>query len=94
MVNDIARAFFEAKATRQICVSLPGEVLEPGEHKKDLVGYLEMSLYGTRDAAMNWPEEVAKQMKLWGFVRGVYNPCLYYNPLTGLQTMVHGDGVS
>ena len=30
-------------------------------------------------------------MKLWGFVRGVYNPCLYYSPLTGLQTMVHGD---
>ena len=30
-------------------------------------------------------------MKQWGFIRGVYNPCLYYNPSLDLKTLVHGD---
>ena len=50
-----------------------------------------MSLYGTRDAAMNWQEEVAKEMSRWGFKRGKYNPCVYWHPQTKLMVMVHGD---
>ena len=50
-----------------------------------------MSLYGTRDAAMNWQEEVAKEMNKWGCRRGRYNPCIYWNEKTGLMTLVHGD---
>jgi len=50
-----------------------------------------MSLYGTRDAAMNWQEEVAKEMARWGFRRGQYNPCVYWHPQTKLMVMVHGD---
>ena len=57
----------------------------------DSVGHLQMSLYGTRDAAMNWQGEVAKEMKGWGFTRGRYNPCLYWRREWGLMTMVHGD---
>ena len=61
MVNDVARAFFEAKAIRKICVELPDECAEScGGHN---VGLLRQSLYGTRDAAMNWQEEVAKEMR-------------------------------
>ena len=51
-----------------------------------------MSLYGTRDAAMNWQEEVARVMPKNGFVRGRYNPCLYYHRGMGLRTFLHGDG--
>ena len=50
-----------------------------------------MSLYGTRDGAMNWQEEVAREMIKWGFRRGRYNPCLYHNASTGLICMVHED---
>ena len=49
------------------------------------------SLYGTRDAAVNWQNEVKKQMKGWGFKQGEYNPCLYVHEKLGLKTMVHGD---
>ena len=48
MINDVARAFFEAKATRQVCVELPSEGLTEEDRNKDLVGILSMSLYGTR----------------------------------------------
>ena len=77
MVNDVSRAFFEAPAMRQVCVELPSEDVTETDIRLDNVGHLQMSLYGTRDAAMNWQEEVAKEMKGWGFIRGRYNPCLY-----------------
>ena len=77
MINDVSRAFFEAPAVRQVCVELPDEDITSADKIADRVGYLQMSLYGTRDAAMNWQEEVAKEMIKWGFKRGRYNPCIY-----------------
>ena len=74
MINDVARAFLEAPATRDICIEIPKEDLSEADRRHDHVGHLRMSLYGTRDAAMNWQEEVAKEMRRLGFVRGQYNP--------------------
>merc|ERR1712086_1148632 len=89
MVNDVARAFFEAKAIRKLCVELPAECAEGcGGHN---VGLLRQSLYGTRDAAMNWQEEVARGMRGWGFSRGQYNPCLYTHAERRVQVFLHGD---
>ena len=48
-------------------------------------------MYGTRDAAMNWQEEVARVMIKHGFRRGRYNPCLYYHRERNLKTFLHGD---
>ena len=79
MINDVARAFFEAKAMRTACVELPEEDRTQEDRQQDMVGLLKMSLYGTRDAATNWQNEMAKQMTKWGFMRGRYNPCLYWN---------------
>ena len=62
MINDVARAFFEAKATRKVCIELPEEDKTPDDLRKDNVSLLQMSLYGTRDAATNWQEEVATKM--------------------------------
>ena len=70
MVNDVARAFFEAPAIRNVCIEIPKEDLTEADTRHDKVGHLRMSLYGTRDAAMNWQEEVAKEMTWTGFVRG------------------------
>ena len=91
MINDVARAFFEAKAMRTVCVELPEEGQTQEDRQQDMVGLLKMSLYGTRDAATNWQNEVAKQMAKWGFTRGRYNPCLYHHKELMIQTLVHGD---
>ena len=45
MVNDVARAFFEAKAIRKLCVELPSE--RPESCGGYNVGLLKQSLYGT-----------------------------------------------
>ena len=50
MINDVSRAFFEAPMKREMCVEIPEEDREEGEG--DMVGLLNMSLYGTRDTAV------------------------------------------
>ena len=60
MVNDVSRALFEAPAMRQVCAEVPVEDVTPLDRQIDHVGHLQMSLYGTRDAAMSWQEEVAR----------------------------------
>ena len=43
MVNDVARAFFEAPAMRQVCVEQPDEDRTGDDHRTDNVGRLKMS---------------------------------------------------
>jgi hypothetical protein len=89
MINDVARAFFEADMRNELCVELPEEDKEEGEG--DLVGYLVKSLYGTRDAAANFQKEVWKFMEGIGFTRGRYNPCTFLHKGRGIKCLVHGD---
>ncbi|MDA8582617.1 hypothetical protein N9L68_00260 [bacterium] len=66
MINDVSRAFFEAPATRNLCVEIPSDDNIVLDVRHDRVGHLRMSLYGIRDASTNWQEEVAKEMRKWG----------------------------
>ncbi len=91
MVNDVARAFFEAYATREVCVELPEEALSDGESKEEWVAYLEKSLYGTRDAALNFQKECRKYLSSLGFRIGRYNVSTYYHEEKNLKMMLHGD---
>ena len=52
MYNDVKRAYFHAPAKRPVYIKIPAEDFEAGD--EDMVGVLNLSLYGTRDAAMNW----------------------------------------
>lgn len=70
MIHGVARAFFEALAVRQVCVELPQEDQTLEDRRRDHVGHPQISFYRTRDAAMNWQEEVAREMPRWGFMRG------------------------
>ena len=82
------RAHFYSDATREIYVELPAEAKKPGE---DVVGRLLKSLYGTRDAPLNWELQIQKVMLALGFKQGKSNPCIYYHAGRDLRTVVHGD---
>ncbi len=83
---DVRRAYFHAGAQRGVYVQLSEEFGEGG------MGCMVMkATYGTRDAATNWQEEVAKEMLAWGYARGRYNPCLYFHTPTALKSHVHVD---
>ena len=49
---DVRRAYFHAKARREVYVKLPAEDSEEG-----MCGRLNKAMYGTRDAAQNWEYE-------------------------------------
>jgi hypothetical protein len=51
MAIDVKRAYFYAPATRPLFVHIPKEDREKGDEK--MVARLNLSVYGTRDAAMN-----------------------------------------
>ena len=89
MSNDVKRAYFYAEASRPIFIKIPDEDWEPGDECR--VGQLNLSLYGTRDAAMNWGKKVTEVMKNLGFVQGQASPCNYYHPGRQVSTTVHGD---
>ena len=91
MVNDVSRAFFEVPSVRQVCVELPDEDKTHADKVAENVDHLQTGLYGTRDAAMNCQEEVAREMKKWSFQRGRYNPCMYWKSSDDFLAMVHGD---
>ena len=89
MINGVARAFFEAPVTRDVCVDIPNE--DKAEQDGDVVGILLKSLYGTRDAAMNFQKEIQKFMTGIGFTIGKYNISTYLHAKKKLNVMVHGD---
>eukprot|EP00973_Karenia_brevis_P012895 1749607-Karenia_brevis.AAC.1 len=89
MTNDVKRAYFYAAATREIFIEIPAEDREPGDEAK--VARLNLSLYGTRDAAQNWGREVDKLFAGIGFRRGAGSPCNYFHGERELSVTTHGD---
>ena len=89
MYADVSRAYFYARAVRPVYVRLPEEDTEKGDEGK--CGKLLMSMYGTRDAALNWALEYGETLRAAGYTQGRSNPCLFHNKALGVSVMVHGD---
>ena len=85
----MSRAYFYAPAVRPVYVKLPAEDLEEGD--KGMCGRLRVSMYGTRDAALNWSVEYGETLKAAGFRQEVVNFCLLVHEKKGITIMVHGD---
>ena len=52
---------------------------------------MRVSMYGTRDATMNWTREYCDKLTKAGFQQGKFNSCLYHHPVRDVTIMVHGD---
>ena len=89
MSNDVRRAYFYAPSTRVIYIRIPKEDWEDGDEER--VGKLNLSLYGTRDAAMNWTKTYTQLLTDIGFVTGKASPCNFHHPARGIMLTVHGD---
>ena len=89
MVNDVAHIFFHENCTRDIYAEFPEKDEQFGVG--DMVGKLNLCLYGTRDAALNWQEALSTHLIDNGFTRGVGFPSVFHNQSKDLWTLVHGD---
>ena len=56
-----------------------------------MCGLLQMSMYGTRDAAQNWEMKYTSVLKEMGFTQGRSNPCVFKGPRNRSWIVVHGD---
>ena len=83
---DVRRAYFHAPAVRTVYIKFPKEDEEEG-----LCGRLNMSMYGTRDAAQNWERAYVTFMEKCGFRRGVAHPCVFYHESVQVWCVIHGD---
>ena len=83
---DVRRAYFHAKARREVYVELPQEDHQPG-----MCGKLSKSMYGTRDAAQNWEHAYMEFLENAGFRSGTATPCVFHNRDRDIRAVVHGD---
>ena len=83
---DVRRAYFYAPARRPVYVTLPDEDAEEG-----MCGRLNRSMYGTRDAAVNWEDKYSSHLESMGFIKGKSSPCTFFHPHKGVRCVVHGD---
>ena len=70
-------------------MEIPTEDWNEGD--EGMVGRLELSLYGTRDATQNWSEEYTTTLKQWGFRVGASSPCNFCHMERDIMMTVHGD---
>ena len=89
MYADVSGPYFYAKAVRPVYVKLPDEDMAEGDECRCVK--LMMSMYGTRDAALNWTLENCDTLQAVGYVQGKANPCLFYHAELNVSVMVHGD---
>ena len=70
---DMKRDYFHAPARSDMYVEIPGEDWEEGDEER--CGKLNMSLNGTREAALNWQEACIEFMEKNGFATGRASTC-------------------
>ncbi len=76
MTNDVKRAYFNAFVARDVFIELPDE--EP-EKRPGTLGKLIRSLYGTRDAAMNWQTLYSEHLVGIGFTQSLGVPSVFFH---------------
>ena len=88
-IFDVSRAYFYAPVTRPLFINIPDEDWEEGD--EGLVGQLQISLYGMRDAAQNWAATYTKFFVKIGFQRGRASNCNFVHKKRNIKMTVHGD---
>ena len=84
---DVRRASFYAPAQRLVFVHPPHEAGRP----HGMCARLNVSMYGTNDAASHWEAKFSSHLRSQGFVQGKSSPCIFYQPARGTRLVVHGD---
>ena len=73
---------------RPVYIEIPMEDWEPGD--EDFIARRNFSLYGTRDAAQNWPAEYTNSLTSISFVTGAASPCSFWQKDRELYVSVRG----
>ncbi len=89
MAIDVKRAYFYAPATRDLYIEIPADDRQPGD--EHMLAKLNLSLYGTRDAAPNWVKAYTDVLTSHGFTVGKHSAQNFWNLVRKIVVSVHGD---
>ena len=89
MALDVARAYFYAPASRPVFIQIPAEDRLDSDAGK--MAQLNLSLYGTRDAAKNWTGTYTTFLNEIGFKTGEGCACNFTRCTRQLSLTVHRD---
>ena len=81
MYADVSRAYFYARAIRPVYVQLIDADREPGD--EGMCGRLNVSMYGTRDAALTWAIKIRAHIGAGGLCAGEELPMFVLAPGEG-----------
>ena len=76
---------------RQVWVPLPQE--DPRSTEEGVCGLLLRSIYGLRDAGMNFEQLTRHVMDKLGFTCGLWSPCVYVHREQNMQVFVRCDNI-
>ena len=88
---DVKRAFLYGRARRDIYLKLPKE--DENGCNGHVLGKLERSLYGTRDAPQIWQDEVRGNLEQMGYSTCASQPGVYVHPISGVKLLAHVDDI-
>lgn len=86
---DSTEAFLYGNMDRDVYIELPPE--DARRHNGDVVGHLQKSMYGLRDAPLIWQRVVHEMLSSRGLNRLVTSQCIYYHPVSGIALVAHVD---
>ena len=84
MFIDVRKAHLIPRCEEDVYVRLPEEF-------GFKVVKLRRWLYGMRKAANRWEDHYTRKLREAGFIQGVASPVVFYNPVTSVRCVVHGD---
>jgi hypothetical protein len=74
---DVVTAFLQSEVEEEIYIELPEGYKERGPNGEEMVGKLNKSLYGIKQAARNWNKAIHEWFISNGFKASDADPCLY-----------------
>jgi hypothetical protein len=86
---DIKNAFTESQISDQLFLSPPkGVKVQQGAVLKIL-----KSLYGLKQAGLNWHQLLRKELMAWGFIQSLADPCLFTHQSRSIWLLVYVDDI-
>ena len=89
MFIDITRAHTHCTMRRQVWVELPAE--DPRSKEEGVCGLLLRSIYGSRDANVNFEMLTLQVIDKLDFNCGLWTPCVFVHREKNMQACVYGD---
>lgn len=84
MFIDVKKAHLNGRCEEPVYVELPMGF-------KGQFARINRWLYGMRKAAVSWEDDFADKLTCEGFQRGQGAPTVFFNPVSGVRLVVHGD---